>query len=66
MKNWTPKRAATAAHTRIARIDKLVLEIADLYGDVFQPVVTSCDMVRRELDHIRETVAEAEEAGATL
>tara|TARA_R110002020_G_scaffold34066_35_gene103985 strand:- start:14664 stop:14891 length:228 start_codon:yes stop_codon:yes gene_type:complete len=66
LKRWTPKIAAAAANRRIEKVQLLLQEIADLYGDVYQPVVTDCDIVRDQLDAIRESVREAEEAGAEL
>lgn len=46
LKNWTPKLAARAAKRRIADIQLLLQEIADLYGEVFEPVVNECDSIR--------------------
>lgn len=66
LKNWTPKIAANAARQRVRKIQLLLQEVASIYGDVFQPVVTDCDIAIDSLDGLVESINEAEETGATL
>lgn len=66
LKNWTSNIASRAAYARLRKVELLLQEIADIYGDVYQPVVSSCDAMRAEVNYVREAVAEAKETGAEL
>lgn len=58
LKIWTPNIAARFAKTRIRRIEKMVFEIVEAYGDVSRNVECDCDNILRCLDQLKTTVEE--------
>ncbi|MCK1501467.1 hypothetical protein [Bradyrhizobium sp. 188] len=51
MKNWTENRALRASNLRFRKINKLLHEVAYLWGDVDEYVVGLCDQLIRHADN---------------
>lgn len=70
LENWTPKRAANFARTRIDRIKLALMEIAVLYDEVDNSVAYECDRIRDDIDApetgLLQVIAEVEAAGTSL
>ncbi len=63
---WTPNIAHRFAMTRVNRIRHALFEIAYLYGDVDETIVSQCDWTIAEIDALSEMLDEARDEGRTL
>ncbi|MGY4295409.1 hypothetical protein ACVWXN_003504 [Bradyrhizobium sp. i1.4.4] len=51
LKNWTENRALRASNLRFRKVDKLLREVAYLWGDVDEYAVGLCDQLIRLADN---------------
>lgn len=58
-KKWTPAIARRLTRARLAKIDKLLLEIGYLWGDEDRCLVDLADDIRAEINKFREEMDEA-------